>query len=192
MVLKITAPGVPDIYQGTELWDLSLVDPDNRRPVDFAARRALLADLLKRGDAELPDLCAELLRRPGDGRVKLLVTARALKHRRLNRARYDRGDHLPLSADGERARHVVAFARTLDGTASLTLVGRLFSSLAGDGQAPRRGSELGRYARRAAADFAAGRLSRRFDRQRRRARPLARHGWHSSGTSVCQLTGRYS
>jgi (1->4)-alpha-D-glucan 1-alpha-D-glucosylmutase len=136
LVLKVTAPGVPDIYQGTELWDLSLVDPDNRRPVDFAARRALLAELVKRDDAELPGLCGELLRRPGDGRVKLLVTARALRHRRLNRARYERGGYLPLSADGQRARHVVAFARNLDGTASLTLVGRLFASLAGDGKAP--------------------------------------------------------
>jgi (1->4)-alpha-D-glucan 1-alpha-D-glucosylmutase len=135
-VLKITAPGVPDIYQGTELWDLSLVDPDNRRPVDFAARRALLAELVKHGDAELPGLCAELLRRPGDGRVKLLVTARALRHRRLNRARYDRGGHLPLFADGQRARHLVAFARALDGTASLTLVGRLFAALASDGKTP--------------------------------------------------------
>ncbi len=83
-----------------------------------------------------PACCAELLRQPGDGRVKLLVTARALRHRRLNRARYDRGDYVALSADGEHARHVVAFARTLDGTASLTVVGRLFASLAADGKPP--------------------------------------------------------
>jgi (1->4)-alpha-D-glucan 1-alpha-D-glucosylmutase len=129
VVLKITAPGVPDIYQGTELWDLSLVDPDNRRPVDFPARRALLAELDGRPDAELPGLCRTLLGRPADGRIKLLVTARALRHRRLNRARYDRGDYVALEVEGPRARHVVAFARTLDGVPSLTVVGRLFASL---------------------------------------------------------------
>ena len=64
LVLKATSPGVPDVYQGTELWDLSLVDPDNRRPVDFAVRRALVAELTGRGEAALPDLVASLLRSP--------------------------------------------------------------------------------------------------------------------------------
>ena len=118
VVLKITAPGVPDFYQGTELWDLSLVDPDNRRPVDYAARRALLAELAERGDAELPALCAELLAAPADGALKLLVTARALRHRRRHRALFERGDYVPLAGDGARRRHVVAFARTTGRTAS--------------------------------------------------------------------------
>jgi (1->4)-alpha-D-glucan 1-alpha-D-glucosylmutase len=132
-VVKITAPGVPDIYQGTELWDLSLVDPDNRRPVDFDSRRTLLAELGAHPEAELPALCRQLLRRPADGRIKLLVTARALRHRRLNRARFDRGDYFALDVDGAHARHVVAFARVLDGVPSLTVVGRLVTAVSHGG-----------------------------------------------------------
>jgi len=136
VVLKITAPGVPDVYQGTELWDLSLVDPDNRRPVDFAARRTMLAELAAHSDAELPDLCTELMRKPADGRIKLLVMTRALRHRRDQRMLYERGGYLGLAVEGERARHAVAFARTFDGKASLTIVGRLLASIATDGRAP--------------------------------------------------------
>jgi (1->4)-alpha-D-glucan 1-alpha-D-glucosylmutase len=136
VALKVTAPGVPDIYQGNELWDLSLVDPDNRRPVDFAARRALLAELAATSDADLPALCASGLRRPADGRIKMLVTTRALQHRRRHRALFDRGGYLALTAEGAQERRVFAFARTLDGTTSLTVVGRLLASVAPSGVAP--------------------------------------------------------
>src|SRR5262249_16121717 len=84
-LLKITAPGIPDFYQGSELWDLALVDPDNRRPVDFAQRHALLDSLMARvrdESADLAPLCAELLKDWPDGRVKLYVTHRALTLRR--------------------------------------------------------------------------------------------------------------
>jgi (1->4)-alpha-D-glucan 1-alpha-D-glucosylmutase len=136
LVLKATSPGVPDIYQGTELWDLSLVDPDNRRPVDFAVRRALVAELTGRGEAALPDLVASLLRNPGDGRIKLLVTTRALQHRRRRRGLYDRGGYVALEVEGAQDRHAFAFARTLEGTASVTVVGRLLHSLAPAGVPP--------------------------------------------------------
>jgi (1->4)-alpha-D-glucan 1-alpha-D-glucosylmutase len=136
VVLKITGPGVPDIYQGTELWDLSLVDPDNRRPVDFAARRSLLAALVGRPEADLPRLSTELLRQPADGRVKLLVINRALQHRRNHRALYDRGNYLPLPVEGGRARSVVAFARSLGGATSITLVGRLLASMTSERTLP--------------------------------------------------------
>jgi (1->4)-alpha-D-glucan 1-alpha-D-glucosylmutase len=137
VVLKVTAPGVPDLYQGNELWDLSLVDPDNRRPVDFAARRALLSEVAAHADAELPELCRTWLRRPADGRIKLLVTTRALQHRRRRRALYDTGGYLALAAEGDRPRHVVAFARTLDGAApALTVVGRLLASIANGNALP--------------------------------------------------------
>jgi (1->4)-alpha-D-glucan 1-alpha-D-glucosylmutase len=130
LVIKITAPGVPDVYQGTELWDLSLVDPDNRRPVDFALRRALLAELDRYSEAELPGICSELLRRPGDGRLKLLVMSRTLRHRRRNQRLFEGGDYVALSAEGPRARNVFAFARSTEGSASLTVVGRLMASVA--------------------------------------------------------------
>jgi (1->4)-alpha-D-glucan 1-alpha-D-glucosylmutase len=119
------------------LWDLSLVDPDNRRPVDFAARRALLSEVAAHGDAELAEICRTSLRRPADGRVKLLVTTRALHHRRRHRTLYDTGGYLALVAEGDRARNVVAFARTVDGDApALTVVGRLFASIATAGELP--------------------------------------------------------
>jgi len=135
LVLKITAPGVPDIYQGTELWDLSLVDPDNRRPIDFEVRRALLSELGAH-DADRPALATELLRRPADGRVKLLVASRALQHRRRHRALYDRGAYQPLAVEGSRARNAFAFARTLEGDASITVVGRLLASISPDRSLP--------------------------------------------------------
>jgi (1->4)-alpha-D-glucan 1-alpha-D-glucosylmutase len=96
-LVKLTAPGAPDVYQGTELWDLSLVDPDNRRPVDYDARRRLLA--------ELDDVTvAEAWARRAEGVPKLLVTRDALRAR-------PEGDYVPLTAHGPAAQHVVAFAR---------------------------------------------------------------------------------
>jgi (1->4)-alpha-D-glucan 1-alpha-D-glucosylmutase len=98
-LVQLAAPGVPDVYQGTELWDHSLVDPDNRRPVDFTRRRALLARL----DAGwLPEVAA-------DGAAKLLVTSRVLRLRR-DRPELFHG-YRPLAADGPAAGHLVAFAR---------------------------------------------------------------------------------
>jgi (1->4)-alpha-D-glucan 1-alpha-D-glucosylmutase len=99
VVLKITAPGVPDFYQGSELWDFSLVDPDNRRPVDYEQRKRLLARVR---DADP----AELLRKWPDGRVKMYVTARALEVRARHAEVFRRGEYRAL-----RASHVCAFAR---------------------------------------------------------------------------------
>jgi (1->4)-alpha-D-glucan 1-alpha-D-glucosylmutase len=108
-LLKLTAPGVPDIYQGTELWDQSLVDPDNRRPVDYTRRTRLLRGLQRRR----PDrrLAADLLEAKADGRVKLFLTSRALAYRNAHPDLFARGDYIPLAADGAAADHVVAFAR---------------------------------------------------------------------------------
>jgi (1->4)-alpha-D-glucan 1-alpha-D-glucosylmutase len=103
-VIKITAPGVPDFYQGTELWDLTLVDPDNRRPVDYARRRQALA-------AVGASTAADLLESRRDGRVKLFVVHNALTARAAMRDAYDRGAYLPLAASGVRAECVFAFAR---------------------------------------------------------------------------------
>jgi (1->4)-alpha-D-glucan 1-alpha-D-glucosylmutase len=128
-VLKITMPGVPDFYQGTELWDLSLVDPDNRGPVDYERRRALLAEISGQDDAARRNFIAASLKHPESGALKLLVTTHALRHRRDNRDRFERGAYVPLAADGPRARHVVAFARTLDAGASIVVAGRFFAAL---------------------------------------------------------------
>jgi (1->4)-alpha-D-glucan 1-alpha-D-glucosylmutase len=103
-LIKLTAPGVPDVYQGTELWDLSLVDPDNRRPVDFTHRRRLLADL----DRLAP---AEVWARRDEGLPKLLVTRDALHLRRRRPEAFRNGSYEVLAVHGAGAEHVVAFAR---------------------------------------------------------------------------------
>ena len=131
-VLKIAVPGIADFYQGGELWDLSLVDPDNRRPVDLDARTALLRELNSRIDAETPhleDLCAELLAHWADGRVKLYVTYRGLGLRRERAQVFRRGAYQPLTASGERAAHVVALARGQGSDVVVTVVPRLSARL---------------------------------------------------------------
>ncbi len=112
-LVKIAAPGVPDFYQGCELWDFSLVDPDNRRPVDYERRRRLLAELRERtaSGKGLAALARELLGSLEDGRAKLYVTMRALKERRDHPGLFATGEYVPLEAVGPRAEHVFAFAR---------------------------------------------------------------------------------
>jgi (1->4)-alpha-D-glucan 1-alpha-D-glucosylmutase len=113
LVLKLTAPGVPDLYQGQDLWDFSLVDPDNRRPVDFALRQRLLADIEQSAaDAEgLRALALELASSPADPRTKLFVTSRLLDLRRRTGTLMIDGDYRPITVSGPAADHVVAFAR---------------------------------------------------------------------------------
>jgi (1->4)-alpha-D-glucan 1-alpha-D-glucosylmutase len=113
VLLKIASPGVPDFYQGTEFWQLTLVDPDNRRPVDYK-RRIEVLDALRRRLAEdriglVKDLAADLQR----DEVKMYVTHRALEFRRANRELFARGEYLPLEVKGPCAGHVVTFARKL-------------------------------------------------------------------------------
>jgi (1->4)-alpha-D-glucan 1-alpha-D-glucosylmutase len=132
LVLKLTVPGVPDVYQGCELWDLSLVDPDNRRPVDFEHRARLLDELRREfgeaSDATAGDLSA-LVRSWHDGRLKLLVTWRLLCFRRRNRELFDRGDYVPLETDGERTGNLCGFARTFAGKRLMVAVARLGAGL---------------------------------------------------------------
>ncbi|MGN6796114.1 MAG: malto-oligosyltrehalose synthase [Streptosporangiaceae bacterium] len=128
LTLLLTCPGVPDIYQGAELWDLSLVDPDNRRPVDYAVRSALLADLTGAG----PD---DALARTDVGGPKLWLISRALGYRRRHPAIFGPGsDYHPLPAEGAKAEHVVAFLRDTPGKADglVVVVPRLAARLAGD------------------------------------------------------------
>jgi (1->4)-alpha-D-glucan 1-alpha-D-glucosylmutase len=109
LVLKLTTPGIPDFYQGTELFDLSLVDPDNRRPVDFHHRNAHLDDLdelLRRPD---PDRVAALLAERSE-MAKLYLTTRLLRFRRDHPTVFT-GGYRPLEAEGEAADHLIAFAR---------------------------------------------------------------------------------
>src|SRR5438874_90185 len=120
VALKLTAPGVPDIYQGNEIWDFSLVDPDNRRPVDYSRR----GDLLKSLETAS---AAELLQNWPDGRIKLLLTQRLLRFRREHSALFQQGKYLPLSVRGEFADNCIGFAREHEGKWIVILAPRLSS-----------------------------------------------------------------
>ncbi len=134
--LKLMAPGVPDIYQGAELWDLSLVDPDNRRPVDFELRRQILEDIEARAAADLPGLAAELPANPADGRVKLFLIWRCLSLRRNLPRVFERGGFLRVKVEGRRKKHVLALARHDNRQWALCVVPRFTVSLADEGGAP--------------------------------------------------------
>ena len=122
-VLKLTSPGVPDIYQGQEIWDFSLVDPDNRRPVDYRRRAALLEQVRAAWKMQ-PDarrhFAAELAQRPTDERLKLFVTWRLLSLRSEHPALSVEGDYVPLECRGKGAAHVAAFARRAPGADDAT------------------------------------------------------------------------
>jgi (1->4)-alpha-D-glucan 1-alpha-D-glucosylmutase len=133
-LLKITSPGVPDTYQGTELWDFSLVDPDNRRPVDYGRRcgmlRELRAEVERAGDG-LPALAWQLVEGKEDGRIKLYVTWRGLQCRRERPGLFSTGDYEPAVIAGQLEQHVCAFVRRLDKGWAAVVAPRLFVSLLG-------------------------------------------------------------
>ncbi|HEX6134940.1 MAG TPA: malto-oligosyltrehalose synthase [Longimicrobiales bacterium] len=124
MLLKATAPGIPDFYQGTELWSFTLVDPDNRAPIDFAARRSLFDEVASLRDSPDPAPARALLTSWQDGRIKLLLTAHALRFRAMHRDVFEQGEYTPLPATGPEADHVFAFARRLNGRACITVLPR--------------------------------------------------------------------
>ncbi len=135
-LLKITSPGIPDFYQGTELWDLSLVDPDNRRPVDFAERIAFLKEIKARWTSDLVEYASELLAAKEDGRVKLFLIRRALSARNLQPDVFSRGEYIPLTTAGKFSRHVVAFARRYGNAWAVIAVPRFTTRLVYETEVP--------------------------------------------------------
>lgn len=127
IALKATMPGVPDFYQGTEFWDFSFVDPDNRRPVDYASRRHALESSGK------PDW-KTLATNWQDGRIKLALTRELLRLRALHDDVFSHGKYLPLSVEGLHRDHVIAFARHTKDQAVIVVIGRHFASLTQDGR----------------------------------------------------------
>jgi (1->4)-alpha-D-glucan 1-alpha-D-glucosylmutase len=137
LAIKIGAPGVPDFYQGTELWDFSLVDPDNRRPVDYEKRRALLDELdAAREEGRAGLLATDLLQKPEDDRLKLFATTTMLRARRASHDVFRSGSYEPLTPDGSRRDHVFAFARVLGQRQAVVVVPRLVATLKPDGDPP--------------------------------------------------------
>lgn len=120
MVLRLTCPGVPDLYQGCEWWDFSLVDPDNRRPVDYAARMATLER-----DAPLDALMTAWR----DGRIKQTVLARILAIRKQHATLFANGRYLPLAIAGAHSKHALAFLRSDANESALVVVTRLAHAL---------------------------------------------------------------
>jgi (1->4)-alpha-D-glucan 1-alpha-D-glucosylmutase len=128
-ILKLTSPGVPDTYQGTEAISLALVDPDNRRPVDYAANERVLDELMQLSREDRRARVETALASPYANDAKLLVTSRLQQLRREMSALFATSDYVPLSVDGACKEHVLAFARTLDGEAIVVVLGKWFAKL---------------------------------------------------------------
>ncbi|MES2674284.1 MAG: malto-oligosyltrehalose synthase [Pseudomonadota bacterium] len=129
-LLRMTAPGIPDLYQGAEFWDFSLVDPDNRQPVDFAARVASLAP------ATTHPFTRELIEKWQDGQVKQWLMAQTLAVRKAHHEVFQLGDYQPIAIAGEYAESVVAFMRHYRNDYVLVIAPRLTAPLLGDRTKP--------------------------------------------------------
>jgi (1->4)-alpha-D-glucan 1-alpha-D-glucosylmutase len=142
-LLKITSPGVPDFYQGTEIWNFCLVDPDNRKPVDYELRIAMLDEIRRiekkmSGSGPARYLTDNMER----GLIKLYLIRKALNYRRDKTGLFERGEYLPVEAIGERANNVCAFVRRMGAESAIIAVPRFFASLIGKPQGLPLGEEV--------------------------------------------------
>lgn len=136
-LLKIASPGIPDFYQGNELWDFSLVDPDNRRPVDYRKRMRLLDELIHMESTGGPlETARELVATRNDGRIKMHLTMKSLNFRRNNREVFETGAYLPLTVAGAGQEHICAFERGVDNRSVIVVVPRFCCRLIGEGGLP--------------------------------------------------------
>ncbi|MGA2214382.1 MAG: hypothetical protein ABSH31_13995 [Bryobacteraceae bacterium] len=129
VLVKIASPGVPDFYQGNEIWALDLVDPDNRRAVNYEVRRQMLTSLRTQAARNRVELVSRLRENFCDGAIKMFITSEALRFRRDHAELFSQGTYAGLAAEGSRARHVVGFARATDREIALALTGRFFLRL---------------------------------------------------------------
>ncbi len=135
-LIKITAPGIPDFYQGTEIWDFSFVDPDNRRPVDFGKRMSYLREIMEEEKKDITGLIENLIATKEDGRIKLFLIHRALKSRNKEAELFARGSYLRLNVQGCRKENVIAFAREYRNSWALTIAPRLTTALVKEDDMP--------------------------------------------------------
>ena len=135
-LLKYTAPGVPDTYQGTEFWDLSMVDPDNRRPVDYEQRISVLKDIKQKSQTDNLKLIDELMSSKKDGKIKLFITHQVLQARKEQLEVFQKGEYLPLEVVGKFKDHIVAFARSFENTTAIAIAPRFLTSLIAPNENP--------------------------------------------------------
>ncbi|HVB34167.1 MAG TPA: malto-oligosyltrehalose synthase [Patescibacteria group bacterium] len=136
LLLKIASPGIPDFYQGSELWDFSLMDPDNRRPVDFAKRERMLAELAAGEHDGVEALAEDILLHWQDGRIKLFLTRKTLDFRRQHNALFLEGDYVPLYVGGKKSGHLCAFARRKGNAWAIVAVPLFTTGLVETGRIP--------------------------------------------------------
>jgi (1->4)-alpha-D-glucan 1-alpha-D-glucosylmutase len=142
LLLKIAAPGVPDFYQGTELWSFHLVDPDNRGAVDYRIRAAMAEELrttMKRWGPDRAEFARGLFEQAHDGRVKMYTIMAGLEYRRLHPELFQQGEYLQLECGGSKRHHVCAFARLYQHQALVTIVPRLVATLSPESKHPPMG-----------------------------------------------------
>ena len=135
-LLKITSPGVPDFYQGSEFWNLSLVDPDNRREVDFSKRRQVLEYMKAKEKENLSQLLKDLIESKEDGRIKLFLIYRALYSRTAYRELFQVGSYQGLDSGGKYKENIIAFARRYNDQWAITIVPRFLSLFIKEGENP--------------------------------------------------------
>ncbi|HET8855270.1 MAG TPA: hypothetical protein VFM60_05030, partial [Salinimicrobium sp.] len=128
-LLKISAPGIPDIYQGSELWDLSYVDPDNRRPVDYVTRKLYLVDILENKNKDIKHYINELKDHYSNGKIKMFCLHMALEQRKQNPSVFESGNYLPLKISGAASERVLAYARIHGESWFLVIIPLLVSEL---------------------------------------------------------------
>jgi (1->4)-alpha-D-glucan 1-alpha-D-glucosylmutase len=139
LLIKIAAPGVPDFYQGTELWSFHLVDPDNRRAVDYGIRSSMAGDLraaIARLGSDRAEFVRELFEQAHDGRAKIYTITAGLEYRRQHAELFQQGEYLPLECGGSKKHHACAFARMHQHQAVVAVVPRLVATLMPDSKHP--------------------------------------------------------
>ncbi|MGE5431131.1 MAG: malto-oligosyltrehalose synthase [Syntrophomonadaceae bacterium] len=136
VLIKLASPGVPDVYQGTELWDLSLVDPDNRRPVDFNMRRNLLEEMRNNSEKDKAGYISKILNSMSDGRVKMYLMHQALKARNENTELFLDGQYVPVSTGGRLGNNLITFARKLKTRWAVIAAPRLLTEFVKEGELP--------------------------------------------------------
>ncbi len=135
-LLKMTSPGVPDFYQGTEYWDLTLVDPDNRRPVDFEKRHRSLDNIRQAVDNDLEGLIKKLLEQKADGRIKQFLSHRILTARNKEADMFLNGSYIPIECHGKHDNNIIAFGRSFEGSYAVIAAPRLMTGIIREDEMP--------------------------------------------------------